>query len=520
MNNSANRRKSLKFKLSTVLIPLAGFFIILAGLNGYQYFKLRANLAEPVINQISDAEIRELQNFFDSVANKLKIVRDWARNGVLDNENVISLNKKLIPLIEHQIPISGVLLADSDGREYYLYPKATQWVTRIRAAGQTGVLKFQLWQTPSKSIKQWQEKSSYSPKNRPWFHRNQEDDSIYWTPVYTFHENNTKGISASVSWDTEGNKDRFTVFALDIQIQELQQLIQETDGNQDTILFLVNPFSGEFILADGLQNDNKEQGSPGERIVKLISQWKEAGKPAGELIRTGDSEEEWLATFKPMLKHNSVIWLGVAASEKKLIDNLSNTLFAIDLVDLLVACTGGGAMLLLVWLNGGLRSSKQEEEDPILRCHRLINLGEGNNIEFKSTVRMNLNKGKPGKEIEFAWLKAVVAFLNSNGGTLLIGVADNGKILGLEADNFENNDRCLLHIKNLFNHHIGAEFSDFVDFFLLIVEDKKIVTVDCQEAGKPVFLRIGKNEEFYIRSGPSNSKLAPSQMLRYVQQKK
>jgi hypothetical protein len=520
MNHTTNNRKSRKIKLSTVLIPLAGFFIILAGLNGYQYFKLRANLAEPVINQISDAEIRELQNFFNSVANKLKIVRDWARNGVLDNEDVISLNKKLIPLIEHQSPISGVLLADNDGREYYLYPKDGQWVTRTRAAGQSGTLFYQLWNTASKSIRQWQEKSNYSPTSRPWFHRNQTDDSIYWTPMYTFHENSAKGISASVSWDTEKNKDSFTVFALDIQVKELQQLIQETDGSQDTTRFLVNPFSGEFILADSLQDDAVQQDSSVGHITKLISQWKATGKPAGELVRARDNKEEWLATFKPMLKKNSVIWLGVAASEKKLIDNLSNTLFAIDLVDLLVACTGGAAMLLLIWLNGGLRSSKQEEEDPVLRFHRLINLGEGNNIEFKSTVRMNLNKGKPGKEIEFAWLKAVVAFLNSDGGTLLLGVADNGKILGLEADNFENNDRCLLHIKNLFNHHIGAEFSDFVDFILLIVEDKKVVTVDCHEAGKPVFLRIGKNEEFYIRSGPSNSKLAPSQMLRYVQQKK
>ena len=520
MNKWTNRQKSRKIKLSTILIPLAGFLVILAGLNGYQYFKLRANLAEPVINQISDAEIRELQNFFDSVASKLKIVRDWARNGVLDNEDLINLNKKLIPLIEHQSPISGVLLADNEGREYYLYPQDGQWVTRIRAAGQNGLLQYQLWQTPDKSIRQWQEKSSYTPTTRPWFHRNQADDSIYWTPVYTFHENDAKGISASVSWDINGDQDRFTVFALDIQVKELQQLIQETDGSQETTLFLVNPFSGEFILADSLQDEAVEQNSSVTHILNLISQWKAAGKPAGKLIRVRDSKEEWLATFKPMLKKNSVIWLGVAASEKQLIDNLSNTLFAIDLVDLMVACTGGGAMLLLVWLNGGLRSAKQEEEDPVLRIHRLINLGEGNNIEFKSTVRMNLNKGKPGKEIEFAWLKAVVAFLNSDGGTLLLGVADNGKITGLEADNFENNDRCLLHIKNLFNHHIGAEFSDFVDFILLIVEDKKVVTVDCHEAGKPVFLRVGKNEEFYIRSGPSNSRLAPSQMLRYVQQKK
>ena len=66
----------------------------------------------------------------------------------------------------------------------------------------------------------------------------------------------------------------------------------------------------------------------------------------------------------------------------------------------------------------------------------------------------------------------------------------------------------------------SSEFSDFVDFTLVEIEDSKVVVAECQSAGKPVFLKVGKNEEFYIRSGPSNSKLTPSQMIRYVQQKR
>lgn len=38
--------------------------------------------------------------------------------------------------------------------------------------------------------------------------------------------------------------------------------------------------------------------------------------------------------------------------------------------------------------------------------------------------------------IRIAWLKAVVAFMNTDGGTLLIGVSDDGAIKGLDADNF------------------------------------------------------------------------------------
>jgi predicted HTH transcriptional regulator len=139
-------------------------------------------------------------------------------------------------------------------------------------------------------------------------------------------------------------------------------------------------------------------------------------------------------------------------------------------------------------------------------------------VEFKSTVRTNLKTGKPGKEIEFAWLKAVVAFLNSSGGTLLIGVDDSGRIVGIEPDGFENADKCQLHLKNLINQHIGAEYSSFIQITLVDVDGMTVVLVECSPAREPVFLKIGKNEEFYIRSGPSSIKLSPSQTVSYVLQ--
>ncbi len=78
------------------------------------------------------------------------------------------------------------------------------------------------------------------------------------------------------------------------------------------------------------------------------------------------------------------------------------------------------------------------------------------------------------------------------------------------------------HLYTLFliNQHIGAEFSGFININLIETEDKKVVMIDVKRAGQPVFLRIGKNEEFYIRSGPSSVKLSPSQMLSYVMQNK
>ena len=513
------RHRLTRPRLRTVLMPLAGFFVILAVLNGYQYYKLKTNLAGPIINAISEVEHHDLQHFFTSIANTLKIVRSWARNGVLNNDDTTGLNKKFMPLIEHQAHLSGILLADNQGREYFLRKDGTSWITRNKKLDQPGILLYQRWETPNRATRTWREKSDYSPLNRPWFHRSENNDAIYWTPVYTFFDKKIQGISASVSWVSVDTPGHFAVFAMDISLQELHKLLKIQESDRRTTLFLVNPYSDYFILAN--DGDVDRQPDRKDLISALINQWKKEGRPTQQIIRVHNNKQQWLATFKPMVADNSIMWVGVAASERELVAGLHDTLLDIDLMDFLAACAGGGAMLLLVWLSGGFRSGKNgEPEDPVLRVHGLINQGEGNTLEFKSTVRMNLKNGKPGKEIEFAWLKAVIAFLNTDGGTLLIGVADDGRIHGLAADNFENDDRCLLHIKNLFNQHVGAEFSDFSNFTLVEIEDKKIVIVDCQPTGKPVFLRVGKNEEFYIRSGPSNSRLTPSQMIRYIQQKK
>ncbi len=67
--------------------------------------------------------------------------------------------------------------------------------------------------------------------------------------------------------------------------------------------------------------------------------------------------------------------------------------------------------------------------------------GEGMQIEFKATLRMNLHTGSNDPKMEHAVLKTLAAFLNSQeGGTLFVGVNDEGDVVGLDADQFANED--------------------------------------------------------------------------------
>src|SRR5262249_42766050 len=64
----------------------------------------------------------------------------------------------------------------------------------------------------------------------------------------------------------------------------------------------------------------------------------------------------------------------------------------------------------------------------------LVKLGESAVLEFKSTLQWDVVKKEVNKALRKSSLKTIAAFMNTEGGTLLIGVEDDGNILGLERD--------------------------------------------------------------------------------------
>lgn len=161
----------------------------------------------------------------------------------------------------------------------------------------------------------------------------------------------------------------------------------------------------------------------------------------------------------------------------------------------------------------------QRKAGPDVLLKKIIKKGEGNKLEFKSTLRVNLHTGEIDKKIELGVLKTLVAYLNSEGGTLLVGVSDDGKILGMEKDNFLNEDKLKLHFTNMVKHRIGNSYLPFIKYELIEIDGKHVLQVDCKKGNKPVFLKLGQQEEFYVRSGPSSARLDGRELVDYVRNK-
>lgn len=160
-----------------------------------------------------------------------------------------------------------------------------------------------------------------------------------------------------------------------------------------------------------------------------------------------------------------------------------------------------------------------KNENKISVIEEIIKRGEDNQTEFKSTLRWDLRQAIKNAAIEHASLKTMCAFLNTEGGDLLIGVRDDGSIEGIETDKFENDDRFLLHLWTLIKTCMGQEVVEWVRTSLQKFGDKTVCRVNCKPAKKPVFLnQKGFEEAFFIRVGPSSSNLEISSALKYIQQ--
>ena len=146
----------------------------------------------------------------------------------------------------------------------------------------------------------------------------------------------------------------------------------------------------------------------------------------------------------------------------------------------------------------------------------LIGAGESDAVEFKSTLRTNSHTGKHDKSMEHAVLKTLAGFLNTNGGSLLIGVSNEGAPLGVEADGFSDEDKMHLHLVNIVKERMGGNTGTMLHANFDDYEDHRVMVVRCERSPSPVYLKDGNIERFYVRTGPATTELSGVQMIDYI----
>ena len=151
----------------------------------------------------------------------------------------------------------------------------------------------------------------------------------------------------------------------------------------------------------------------------------------------------------------------------------------------------------------------------------LVTGGEHQHVEYKSSLVWDYHQQRANKGLHQPVMKTLVAFMNSSGGFLLIGVDDDGKVLGLEPDlqilRRPTVDAFETAFNMAFNKMIGVEFRQFADVAFPELDEKLICVLRVRPSTHPVFLLEEGNEKFYIRAGNASQSLTISQANRYIQ---
>lgn len=149
----------------------------------------------------------------------------------------------------------------------------------------------------------------------------------------------------------------------------------------------------------------------------------------------------------------------------------------------------------------------------------LLTNTEAATLEFKASARWDVYQNRQNPDLASGVLKTIAAFLNTEGGNLLIGVADNGRVLGLKEDfstlQKPRTDDYILFLNNLVFNSLGADLSPCIQFSVVRIKEKDVCRISVRRSPRPVYVKDGQRELFYLRTANSSVPLRTSATVEY-----
>jgi len=165
------------------------------------------------------------------------------------------------------------------------------------------------------------------------------------------------------------------------------------------------------------------------------------------------------------------------------------------------------------------QNSEKIKSQNLIPISNLIEQGEGPTIEFKETLEYDVETNKNNKDVLLSSLKTIAGFLNSDGGTMLIGVNDSGKIMGIERDlgtmKHSSNDKFQVKIRNCLKDRFSPQPIRKVNITFEKFVEGVICRVDVRSSKDVVNL----DDDVYVRDGNTTQKLKGRALTDWFQQR-
>ncbi len=153
----------------------------------------------------------------------------------------------------------------------------------------------------------------------------------------------------------------------------------------------------------------------------------------------------------------------------------------------------------------------------------LIGVGESDTVEFKSSLRWDHRQKKCNKALEWVILKTIAGFLNHHGGDLLIGVADDSSITGLEDDyttlRKKDRDGFELLLMQLIKNALGGDICTLLHAVFQEIDSSDVCRVLIEPSERPVYVQHEGKARYFVRIGNSTHELDTKEALDHITQR-
>jgi hypothetical protein len=153
----------------------------------------------------------------------------------------------------------------------------------------------------------------------------------------------------------------------------------------------------------------------------------------------------------------------------------------------------------------------------------LIRRGEDDNLEFKSSFRYDYRQQKVNKVLEGVIMKTLAGFMNTQGGSLLIGVADDGSVIGLEKDyqtlSRKDSDGFTQLIMSTVTDKIGTPACRLLRILFHKQDGKEICRIITLPSPLPVYVKEDNQSKFFIRTGSGTREMDIQEAITFIRAK-
>ena len=181
-----------------------------------------------------------------------------------------------------------------------------------------------------------------------------------------------------------------------------------------------------------------------------------------------------------------------------------------------------GATEVLEALNAMPASTAPDE----FELERTIDGQESTHVELKASFRQwsDPNKPVPPDELELMVAKTIAAFMNTEGGTLLIGIEDNGAVLGVEHDyptlgKKGNLDGWELTFRTKMRNMLSRDAASAISLFFVPYKGKTVAVVQCRPRSSETWTRTKLGETFFVREGNGTQPLSPREAANAIRKR-